>query len=71
MSKSTPIIPMGGKLGEKKALISNVLSLVLLLPLNSLFEKNIKTSGMLKWPATNNEPSKLSTASFFSSKSGI
>jgi hypothetical protein len=63
--------PNGEKLGVLKAVISTVLSLVTLFPLRSLFAKKTKTSGILKCPATSREPSRLSTASFLSSRRGI
>ena len=57
--------------GELKAIISEVLSLVALFPLRSLFEKKTKTSGILKCPAIRSAPIKLSRASFFNSNKGI
>lgn len=71
MSNDTPIVARGGKSGLLKASKTLVLFFVDLLPLISLLLKNMHTSGILKCPATNKDPNKLSTASFLSSKIGI
>jgi len=67
----TPTSPNTPIFGEPKATIEEVLYLVDLFPLSNLLPKYMMTSGIEYCPAINNEPRKLSTASFLSSRIGI
>jgi hypothetical protein len=60
----------GGQLGESKAAKSLAATLHDRLPLKSLLLKYRHTSGITKWPATTNDPRRLSVASFWSSSIG-